>query len=100
MCGSSLLKDMCDKLAASDAFECIAIESEEYCPIESHDEYNAMKTTVLCCIVTHGNNVGNLNFVRKVNSIHEAPFFDCQVVIEHVKEFYRTRAMRDNDIQP
>ena len=46
---------------------------------------------------THGNSVGNLCFVWKVNSSDESSFSDCQSVIERVKESiptYHTRAMR------
>ena len=80
--GSSQLKDLSDKLVASDVFEYIAIESEDYCPTESHEKYNfikAMKTQgfpffTALMTYTHGKNVGKLNFVWKVNSIDESSF--------------------------
>lgn len=51
---------------------------------------------------THGNNVGNLNFVWKVNSADESSFSDSQRVIEMVKKnipVYHTRAMRKEMFQ-
>ena len=41
--GSSQLKVLSDKLIASDVFEYIAIESEDYCPTDSHEKYNFIK---------------------------------------------------------
>ena len=104
--GSSVaLSDLHDRLAASDMYEYTAVESEVYCLSDSHAKYNftkAMKSQgflfhTALLTYTHGNNIGNLNFVWKVNPNDESSSSDCQLVIERVKESiptYHTRAMR------
>ena len=75
-------------------YEYIALESEGYCPSDSHTKYNFTKVMksqgfpfhAALMIYAHGNNTGNLNLVWTVSSNDESSFSDCQSVIECVKE--------------
>lgn len=81
------------------------VSIEQFSPRNAKDRYQYLQTLksdglpfpTALLTYSHGNNVGNLNFVWKVQSTSESSFSDCQPVIENVKRnipIYHTRAMR------
>lgn len=105
----AVLNDLCNqlKLYIGD-YE--YIEVERCCPTDSKLKYNYIKVLkssglpfpAVLTTYTHGNNLGNLNFVWKVSSNGEAAFSDSQPVIESVKEkipIFHTREMKKQMFQ-
>ena len=85
--------------------ELVPVSVEEYSPSDPKEKYTYFKTLkssglqfpTALLTYTHGNNVGNLNFVWKVQSISDLSFSQCQPVIENIKKDipkFHTRAMR------
>ena len=97
------LKDLHMNLEQLPELEYVSIE--QFSPTNSKERYQylqALKSSGFpfpSALLTyaHGNNVGNLNFIWRVQSTSEESYSDCQSVIEKVKKnipTYHTRAMR------
>lgn len=82
---------------------------EDVCPTDYRAKYKFIQTMknigfefqTALLTYTHGNNVGNLHFVWKVNAPNESSFSLSQPVIEKVKTnipVYHTRTMRKGDV--
>ena len=81
------------------------LQVEQYCPTQSMLKYRLIKAKksngfpfpTALVTYTHGNYVGNLNFLWKIQGDHESAFSDSQRVVEQLKQYiptYHTRAMR------
>lgn len=84
-------------------FEFVSVE--EFSPGDPKKKYQYLQTLKTkgfpfpsaLLTYSHGNNVGNLNFIWRVPSTSETSFSDSQSIIESVKKkipIYHTRAMR------
>ena len=83
----------------------VSVSVEQFSPSSAKEKYQYLQTlkfnglTFPTALLTysHGNNIGSLNFIWRVQSSSESSFSDCQSVIENVKKnipTYHTRAMR------
>ena len=91
------------KLEGMPDYQHIAVE--DYCPADFRVKYRfvqKIKTTgfpfhTALLSYTHGNNIGNLHFLWKVECSSDVSFSQCQPVIEIIKKdipVYHTRTMR------
>ena len=97
------IKELCQKLEHLPNLESISVE--QFAPSNAKEKYQYLQTLksnglpfpTALLTYAHGNNVGNFNFIWKVQSTSESSFSECQSVIETVKKnipIYHTRAMR------
>ena len=81
-----------------------SIQIVDYAPHESSKKYEYIKKLKMCglpfpCAIltySHGNNIGNLNFIWRVGGKEDSDFARSQSEIEHVKHMlpvFKTRAM-------
>lgn len=82
------------------------VSVEGFSPTEYRPKYNFLQTMkrvafpfpVALLTYTHGNNVGSLHFIWRVESYGDTAFSDSQPIIETVKKdipVYHTRIMRN-----
>ena len=82
-----------------------SVSVEQFSPNSAKEKYQYLQTLksnglpfpTALLTYSHGNNIGSLNFIWRVQSCSESTFSDCQLVIESVKKnipTYHTRAMR------
>ena len=97
------LKDLHDHL--DQLQELVSVSIEQFSPGDSKRRYQYLQTLkssgfpfpTALLTYSHGNNVGNFNFIWRVQAVSEASFSDSQSVIEAIKKSiptYHTRAMR------
>lgn len=97
------LKDLHDHL--DQLSELVSVPVEQFSPSDPKEKYQYLQTLksngfpfpTSLLTYSHGNNVGNLNFVWRVHAISESSFSECQPVVEAIKKnipTYHTRAMR------
>ena len=105
---TSTMCDLHEQLDGCSSYQHLQVE--QYCLMESSQKYSFMKEMkssgfpfpTALVTYTHGNNIGNLNFMWKVQSNDESAFSDSQAVIEQLKQWtptYHTRAMRKRMLQ-
>lgn len=71
-----------------------SVSVEQFSPSNAKEKYQYLQTSkskgfpfpTALLTYAHGNNVGNFNFIWRVQSTSERSFSDCQSVIENVKK--------------
>ncbi len=107
MCGTSSSSRACTSLQRQleESSNYYQVPVEGHSPTDCRAKYNFMQTLkevgfpfpTALLTYTHGNNVGSLHFVWKVESYSDASFSDSQPVIETLKKdipVFHTRMMR------